>query len=85
MLTFVAQMDREAVLIVSPDLLGETNELRQSILNIRHVLQQQAEGKDISAPRSSASSSSSSSVSSSSAQKPPLASKKGLPAINESK
>jgi len=39
--TFIAQMDRESVLIISPDLLGESNELRQSFNNIRMYLQQQ--------------------------------------------
>jgi hypothetical protein len=38
-LSFITQMDKESVLIVSPDLLGETNELRQSMLNITTVLQ----------------------------------------------
>ena len=38
MLTFVTQMDRESVLIVSPDLLGETNELRQTFNNIKACL-----------------------------------------------
>lgn len=37
-LTFVTQMDRESVLIFSPDLLGETNELRQSFNNIKACL-----------------------------------------------
>jgi hypothetical protein len=37
--TFVAQMDKESVLIVSPDLLGETNELRESILQIQACLE----------------------------------------------
>lgn len=38
LLTFISQMDRESVLIVSPDLLGETNELRQTIRNIKTCL-----------------------------------------------
>lgn len=38
LLTFIAQFDREGVLIVSPDLLGETNELRQTISNIKIAL-----------------------------------------------
>lgn len=37
-LTFLTQMDRESVLIVSPDLLGETNELRQAYNNIKVCL-----------------------------------------------
>ena len=37
-LTFITQMDRESVLIVSPDLLGETNELRQTFNNIKTCL-----------------------------------------------
>lgn len=37
-LTIVMQMDRESVLIVSPDLLGETNELRQTFNNIKACL-----------------------------------------------
>jgi len=36
--TFVAQLDREGILIISPDLLGETNELRDSINNIKECL-----------------------------------------------
>jgi len=36
--TFVAQLDREGVLIISPDLLGETTELRDSINNIKECL-----------------------------------------------
>jgi len=36
--TFVAQLDREGVLIVSPDLLGESNELTESINNIKECL-----------------------------------------------
>jgi len=42
LLTFVAQMDREGVLILSPDLLGETTELRDSIGNIKECLRQDA-------------------------------------------
>ena len=37
-LTFLTQMDRESVLIVSPDLLGENNELRHSYNNIKACL-----------------------------------------------
>ncbi len=36
--TFVSQMDRESVLIVSPDLLGETNLLRDSVRLMRQLL-----------------------------------------------
>lgn len=42
MLTYIAQMDREAVLTVTPDLLGETDELSQSIANITTLLTHQA-------------------------------------------
>jgi len=37
-LTFLSQMDREGVLSVSPDLLGETNELRQTFINLKQLL-----------------------------------------------
>lgn len=37
-LVFLTQMDRESVLILSPDLLGETNELRQTFNNIKACL-----------------------------------------------
>jgi len=36
--TFIAQMDKESVLIVSPDILGETNELADSIANMKSSL-----------------------------------------------
>jgi len=36
--TYIGQMDREAVLIISPDLLGESNELRQGFVNLMTVL-----------------------------------------------
>jgi hypothetical protein len=38
LLTFVAQLDRESVLIVAPDLLGETNELRHTFANLKACL-----------------------------------------------
>ena len=38
-LEFVAQLDKDGVLIVSPDLLGETNEIRMAVLNIKNILQ----------------------------------------------
>lgn len=40
-LTFVMQLDQAAVLIVSPDLLGESDELEMSIHNIRMMLDEQ--------------------------------------------
>jgi len=40
--TFVAQLDREGVLIASPDLLGESNELLDSINNIKECLRMDA-------------------------------------------
>lgn len=41
MLTYIAQMDHEAVLTVAPDLLGETQQLSQGIANINTVLARQ--------------------------------------------
>jgi len=38
-LTFIAQMDRDSVLLVSPDLLGETDELLQSMRNLEKLLE----------------------------------------------
>jgi len=38
LLVFLAQLDRESVLIVSPDLLGETNELRHTFINLKACL-----------------------------------------------
>lgn len=38
LLTFIAQMDKESILIVSPDLLGETNELRNNMNSIKYCL-----------------------------------------------
>jgi hypothetical protein len=40
-LTFIAQLDRESVLILSPDLLGESNELRHTFTNLRACLQRE--------------------------------------------
>jgi len=40
--TFVAQLDREGVLILSSDLLGESNELAESINNIKECLRMDA-------------------------------------------
>jgi hypothetical protein len=37
-LTFFHQLDSESQLIVSPDLLGESNELRQSLINLKLLL-----------------------------------------------
>jgi len=42
MLTYIAQMDKEAVLTVAPDLLGETHELSLGIANIATVLSRAA-------------------------------------------
>jgi len=42
MLTYIAQMDKEAVLTVAPDLLGETHELSLGIANIAAVLSRAA-------------------------------------------
>jgi len=39
LVTFVAQMDRESVLLLSPDLLGETDELLVSMLKMQKLLQ----------------------------------------------
>lgn len=39
-LTFIAQLDRESVLLLSPDLLGETDELLVSMMNLEKVLQE---------------------------------------------
>ncbi len=38
--TFVAQMDRESVLLMSPDLLGETDELLASISNFARLMRE---------------------------------------------
>lgn len=41
LLTWVAQMDRESVMIVSPELLGETDQLTQSVRNLMHLVASQ--------------------------------------------
>ena len=38
LVTSIWSMDKEAILIVSPDLLGESNELKQSLLNVKNML-----------------------------------------------
>jgi len=43
LVTFVAQMDRDSVLLMSPDLLGETDELLVSIMNMQNVLRAEVE------------------------------------------
>lgn len=43
-LSYIGQMDREAVLIISPDLLGESNDLRQGFQNLKTVLGRKKEG-----------------------------------------
>jgi len=47
LVSFVAQMDRESVLLLSPDLLGETDELLVSMLNMEKLLRVDAEKKNM--------------------------------------
>lgn len=57
LLIWIAQLDREAVLIFSPDLLGETDELFRSFHNLRLQLADAAEHGDVLELLSSASAS----------------------------
>jgi len=51
-ITFIAQMTRESVLLVTPDLLGETTELIDSMKNINKVLTKEAREKYVKSTRS---------------------------------